>query len=114
MKNHINQIFKLKEARDFHAPTDIAPLSIVQVNLTFLNSLDSGWKLFHQALSDNTYTMKTGELFVRVEVLDYWTIECTEMMFVCVCYIVLSRAGIWLAFIDFRIIVYYHISYLAT
>ena len=70
MKNHINQFSKHKEARDLHAPADITPLSIAQVNLAFLNSLDPGWKLFHQALGDNAYMVKTGELFARVEVLD--------------------------------------------
>ena len=60
---------KLKEARDFHAPVDIIPL-VAQVNLAFLNSLNSGWKLFHQAVGDNAYTMKIGELLTRVEVLD--------------------------------------------
>src|SRR5208282_2561201 len=40
-----------------------------------------------------------------------WTVEGTEvMMCACVLYCLYSRAGMCLAFIDFRIIVYYHIS----
>src|SRR5436190_22979321 len=57
--------------RDFHMPTDTTLLSVSQVNLAFLNSLGTPWKLLHQALGDSTYTMKTGELFARVEAMDY-------------------------------------------
>jgi hypothetical protein len=57
MEDHINLFSKLMEARDFHA------LSLFSLSL---NSLVSDWKLFHQALGDNAYTMKIGELIARV------------------------------------------------
>ena len=70
MKDHINQFEKLREARDFHAPAEIPPLSLPQVNLTFLTSLGKSWNLFHQALGPTAYTMPTGELFARVEAME--------------------------------------------
>jgi Integrase core domain len=73
MKDHVNEFTRLREARDFNAPANIPPLSVAQVNLAFLNSLGFGWNLFHQALGDNAYTMKSGELFARVEAMDSTT-----------------------------------------
>ena len=70
IKDHINKFTKLKEARDFHAPENFAPLTTEQVNLAFITSLGNPWKLFHQALGDNLYTMRTGELFAKVEAMD--------------------------------------------
>lgn len=70
LKDHINKFSKLREARDFYAPAGTPPLSRAQVNLAFLTSLGDQWKLFHQALGNAAYTMKTGELFARVQAMD--------------------------------------------
>jgi hypothetical protein len=66
INDHINIFTKLHTDVKYHAPPDTKPMSNAQINLAFLCSFGRKFEMFQQAMGDQTYKLKPGELFARV------------------------------------------------
>ena len=63
MQSHINQFTKLQQEANYHRES---PLSDVDVNLAFLQSLGDDWRTFQQSLGSRIHSISPPTLFAEV------------------------------------------------
>jgi gag-polypeptide of LTR copia-type len=66
---HVDNFTKLLADTQYHAPPSTPKMTDAQVNLAFLRSLGPNYETFQQAMGDQTYRLKPGELYARVKAL---------------------------------------------
>jgi gag-polypeptide of LTR copia-type len=69
MQAHINAFTKLLADTQYHTPPGTQKMTDAQINLAFLRSLGPNYETFQQAMGDQTYRLKLGELYARVKAL---------------------------------------------
>jgi hypothetical protein len=69
MQIHINDFTKLLADTQYRAPPGTPKMMDAQVNLAFLRSLGPNYETFQQAMGEQTYRLKPGELYARVRAL---------------------------------------------
>jgi hypothetical protein len=69
MQIHINEFTKLLADTQYHAPPGTPKMTDAQVNLAFLRSLGPNYETFQQAMGEQIYKLKPGELYARVKAL---------------------------------------------
>jgi hypothetical protein len=67
MQDHINAFTKLQQEVNYHRES---PLSDVDVNLAFLQSLGEDWRTFQQSLGSRLHTLAPPMLFAEVLAFD--------------------------------------------
>jgi hypothetical protein len=69
MQVHINDLTRLLADTQYHAPPGTPIMTDAQINLAFLPSLGPNYETFQQAMRDQTYRLKPGQLYARVKAL---------------------------------------------
>jgi len=67
MQSHINQFTKLQQEVNYHREL---PLSDVDVNLAFLQSLGEDWRTFQQSLGSKIHSISPPMLFAEVQAFE--------------------------------------------
>ena len=69
IQTHVNEFTRLLADTQYHAPPGTPKMTDPQINLAFLRSLGKDFEIFQQAMGNQTYTLKPGELYAKVRAI---------------------------------------------
>ena len=69
IQTHVNEFTRLLADTQYHAPPGTPKMTDPQINLAFLRSLGKDFETFQQAMGNQTYTLKPGELYAKVRAI---------------------------------------------